>query len=90
VVLCSRKHPILVDLEAAANALRVRGSAPEIMAVAAHALLVGPTIERLARIGLWRLVVSDSVPPRAVPCERDVVTLAPTLADVVRRACAAR
>jgi ribose-phosphate pyrophosphokinase len=93
------KRPVVVDdmittggtIEAAANALRERGSAPELMVAATHPLLVGPAIERLSRVGLQRLVTSDSVPaPSGVPFALEIVSLAPTLADAVRRACAAK
>jgi ribose-phosphate pyrophosphokinase len=90
-------RPIVVDdmittagtLEAAAAVLLANGAAREIIAVVTHALLVGPAVERLARIGLRRLIASDSVPPpQGLPFALETVDLAPVLAATVRRACA--
>jgi len=54
--------------------------------IASHALLVGPAVERLQRAGLRRLVVTDSVAPARVGgLPLQVVTLAPLLADAIRR-----
>jgi ribose-phosphate pyrophosphokinase len=88
------KRPMIIDdmistgatIEAAAQALLAAGCAPEITVVATHALHVGSAHEKMAALGLKRLIVTDSVVPAhkpAVPTQ--VVPLAPVLAEVVSR-----
>jgi ribose-phosphate pyrophosphokinase len=92
------RAPIVVDdmlstgatVAAAVGALLDAGARPEITVAAAHGLFVGPVFERLRELPLRRCVVSDSVPsrsePKAEPGFRiDVVSLAPLLADAIRR-----
>jgi len=88
------RAPILVDdmistggtLEAAARALLDAGCRPEITVVATHALLVPGAADRLARLGLARVVVSDAVPVApAAGLPLEVVSLAPLLAEAIRR-----
>jgi ribose-phosphate pyrophosphokinase len=88
------RHPLIVDdmistggtIEAAANALRAAGAAPEIVVVATHALLVGSAEERLARAGVQRLIATDSVPPiTGGRLPREMVSVAWLLADAISR-----
>jgi ribose-phosphate pyrophosphokinase len=88
--------PVLVDdmvstggtIEAAAAALLEAGALPEITVVATHGLLVGPALERLGKLPLTKLIVSDSVAfagdPKGTPPVQ-VISLAPLLAEAVRR-----
>jgi ribose-phosphate pyrophosphokinase len=91
--------PILVDdmistggtIVAAVEALREAGSADDITVCATHALLVGPARERLARLSLHRLLVTDTLPLASSPeLPLAVVSVAPLLAEAVRREAAAR
>jgi ribose-phosphate pyrophosphokinase len=86
--------PIIVDdmistggtIAAATAALLEHGCEPEITVVATHAILAGAALERLSRIPLQRLIVTDSLPQPpgpTVPCT--VVSLAPLLAEAIRR-----
>ncbi len=87
-------QPLIVDdmistagtIEAAARVLVAAGASPDLLIAATHALLVGPALERLRAFRIARLVCTDSVPQRAdLPFPRDVVPLAPLLADALRR-----
>ncbi len=88
------RAPLVVDdmistggtVVAAIEALLAAGCVPDVTVIASHALLVGPAVERLQRAGLRRLVVTDSVAPARVGgLSLQVVTLAPLLADAIRR-----
>jgi ribose-phosphate pyrophosphokinase len=73
-------------VQAAIQALLAAGSAPEVTVVASHALLVGPAVERLRALPVRRLVVTDSVETLApLPCPGPSVSLAPLLAEAIRR-----
>jgi ribose-phosphate pyrophosphokinase len=81
--------PILVDdmistagtIEAAVNVMLEAGCKPEVTVVATHALLVGPAVQRLAKLPLRRLITTDSVPtPERLPFPVEVVSIAPMLA----------
>lgn len=87
-------HPVLVDdmistggtLVAAAQAVLDAGASGPVTVVASHGLFVGPADERLSKLPLARVVVSDSVPAPAkcgFPLER--VSCAPVLAEVIHR-----
>ncbi len=73
-------------LEAAAGAVLRAGCAPGLVVCATHALLVGPALERLARMAPRRILVSDSVPGEVgalAGVER--VGLAPVLSEAIAR-----
>ncbi|MHB8874243.1 MAG: ribose-phosphate diphosphokinase [Myxococcaceae bacterium] len=88
------RSPIVVDdmistagtIVAAIEALRHAGCADDISVAATHALLVGPAVERLKPLPIARLVTTDSVPPPSgLPLPIELVSVAPVLADAVRR-----
>jgi ribose-phosphate pyrophosphokinase len=88
------RAPLVVDdmistggtIAAAVNAVLQAGGCPEVTVVATHALLVGPALDRLARLPLRRLIVTDSVGlPDVLPVAHDVVSLAPLLATTIAR-----
>jgi ribose-phosphate pyrophosphokinase len=88
------RAPLIVDdiistgstIEAAADAVLQAGARLEVTVVATHALLAGPARERLARLPLRRLVVTDSVRlPESLPLPHEVVSLAPLLATAIAR-----
>ncbi|MFY0527740.1 ribose-phosphate diphosphokinase [Archangium gephyra] len=87
-------RPIIVDdlistagtIAATAEAVLEAGSADDITVVATHALLVGPAVERLSKAPIRRLISTDSVvPPKGLPFQHEVVSLAPLLADAICR-----
>jgi ribose-phosphate pyrophosphokinase len=88
------RAPVVVDdmissagtVAAAVGAVLEAGALADVTVVASHLLLVGPAAERLAGLPIRRLVGTDSVAlegPARMAVER--VTLAPLLADAVRR-----
>jgi len=88
------RAPIIVDdmistggtIEAAADAALAAGCTPRMTVVASHGLFVGPAVERLRRLPLTSIVVTDSVPPpRAIALPVDTVSIGPLLADAIRR-----
>lgn len=71
---------------AAINAVVAAGAHPDVTIAATHGLFVGPALERLAAVKPRRVVVTDSVPqPAHTPFPLDVVSVAPVLADVMKR-----
>jgi ribose-phosphate pyrophosphokinase len=73
-------------IEAAIRALVDAGCTQEITVSVTHPLLEGDAIERLGRLPVRRLVISDSVPlPREPVASVDRVTLAPLLGEAIRR-----
>ena len=88
------RHVVVVDdmistggtLVAAVETVLAHGAKGPVTVVASHGLFVGPARERLARLPLARLVVTDSVPfhgDAGFPLER--VHAAPALAAAIRR-----
>jgi ribose-phosphate pyrophosphokinase len=86
--------PLIVDdllstggtVAAAVRALLAAGCRPDITVVATHGLFAHPAEEVLRDLPIARVVTTDSIAPRAdmgLPVK--VVTLAPPLAEVVRR-----
>jgi ribose-phosphate pyrophosphokinase len=87
------RNAIIVDdmistggtIEAAANALLEAGCRPDLV-VASHGLFVGPAIERLKRVSIRRIRVTDSVPGSTdVPIPIERLPLASLLADAIQR-----
>jgi ribose-phosphate pyrophosphokinase len=73
-------------VQAAIQALLAAGCAPEVTVAACHALFVGPAVERLRAVPVRRLVVTDSVAaPAQLPFPVQGVSLAPLLAEAIRR-----
>ncbi len=88
------RSPIIVDdmistgatIEAAVGALLSAGCRPEFCVAATHGVLVGAARDRLARVGVRSLIVTDSLsisPGESPPLE--VVSVAPLLADAIDR-----
>ena len=88
------RAPVIIDdmittgatIEAAADALLAAGCVPRITVIASHGLFVGPAFERLRRLPLAGVFVTDTVPspdPVAFPLSR--VSVAPMLADAIAR-----
>ncbi len=91
--------PIVVDdmistagtVEAAVRVLLDAGCSSEITVCATHGLFVGPAERRLSALPIRRILVTDSVPPPSglkVPVE--IVSVAPLLAQAIRRIHGAR
>jgi ribose-phosphate pyrophosphokinase len=88
------RAPIIVDdmittggtIEAAVDALLAAGCLPRITVVASHGLFVGPAVERLGRLPIQRVVVTDSVPPpETIGLKLESVSIGPLLADAIAR-----
>ncbi len=88
------RTPIMVDdmistgatVEAALASVRDAGANAGAVVAATHGLLVGDAPARLARLGLARLVVTDTVAvPDAAGLPLRVRSVAPILADAIRR-----
>jgi ribose-phosphate pyrophosphokinase len=88
------KTAILVDdmidtagtLTKAANAVAASG-ATEVFAMATHAVLSGPAVERIAASKLKKVVVTDSIPlsTAAVGCDKiEQISIAPLLGEAIR------
>jgi ribose-phosphate pyrophosphokinase len=74
-------------MEKAIVALLEAGCSPtHVKVMATHALLVGPAAERLGKLPIERMYVSDSVPTREqFPVPIHVSSLAPLLAETIQR-----
>jgi ribose-phosphate pyrophosphokinase len=86
------RTPIIVDdmlstggtIEAATQLLLQRGAAAHVTVAATHGLFVGPAVERLGRLPIERIVVTDTLPaPAAQSLPIEVVSVAPSLAQAV-------
>ena len=88
------RTPVIVDdiiitggtIEAAVKFVVEAGATPQAIVIATHGLFVGSAAERLAALPIARLLVTDSVeisPGLKLPIE--VISLAPTLAEVISR-----
>jgi ribose-phosphate pyrophosphokinase len=79
-------------IETAAHVLAHHGAQPNPTVAATHGLLVGDAPERLAKLGLRRLLVTDSLTTAspdasadATDLPREVASIAPLLADAIGR-----
>lgn len=90
------RNPVIVDdmistagtVAAAAGILLQAGCNPSITVAATHGLFVGSAVERLSRLPIKRLLVTDSLRiPRdiALPIKIETVGLAPLLAEAISR-----
>jgi len=87
-------RPIVVDdmistgatIEATARLLEAHGALPGTIVAATHALLLDSALDRLAQLGLARLLVTDTVrvPPVAPPV-LEVCSVAALLSDAIGR-----
>jgi ribose-phosphate pyrophosphokinase len=86
--------PLIVDdmistggtIEGAVQALLAAGATSEVVVIATHGLLVGDALGRLAALPLREVIVSDSVASNSSsPLRLHRVSIAPLLADVIRR-----
>ena len=87
-------RPIVVDdmistgatIEATARLLEAHGASPGTVVAATHALLLDSALDRLAQLGLARLLVTDTVrvPPVAPPV-LEVCSVAALLSDAIGR-----
>jgi ribose-phosphate pyrophosphokinase len=66
--------------------LEARCSPSGVKVAATHALLVDPAAERLGKLPIERIYVTDSVPaPRHFPVPLQIASLAPMLAEAIQR-----
>jgi ribose-phosphate pyrophosphokinase len=92
--VCNKEVLVIDDMistggtiEKAINALLDAGCSPSgVKVLATHALLVGPAAERLGKLPIEKIYVSDSVPaPKQFPVPLQVTSLASLLADAIQR-----
>ena len=69
------------------RALRHAGAQPDVTVAATHAVFVPGALEKMADAGVRRLFVTDSIRPgaRSAALEPEVVSIAPLIADAIRR-----
>ncbi len=87
-------QPIVVDdmistgatIEATARLLQAHGALSDMVVVATHALLLNSAPDRLAELGIARLLVTDTVPVRSSILPRlEVCSVAAMLSEVIGR-----
>ena len=86
-------RPILVDdmistggtIAEATSAVVAAGALPEVTVVATHGLFVGPASKRLRPLPIVRWIVTDTLPRQTTFLPLELVTVAPLLADTIRR-----
>jgi ribose-phosphate pyrophosphokinase len=87
-------YPVVVDdmistggtMAASIQAVIEAGAQPQVTIVATHGLFVGEAFERLGKLPIRKVVVTDSVPPALnPPFPIQVVGAAPMLASVLKR-----
>ena len=87
-------YPLVVDdmistggtMAASIQAVLDAGALPQVTIVATHGLLVGQAVERLSKLPIRRVLITDSVPaPAASPLPIQMVSAAPVLAGVIQR-----
>jgi ribose-phosphate pyrophosphokinase len=87
------RAPIIVDdlistggtIAAVGQLLIEHGALSEFTVVASHALLAGKAVERMKALPVRQLVTTDSLPPKTLSFPSEVVSLAPLLAQTIRR-----
>ena len=73
-------------IEAAVNAFVSQGGLPDVIVAATHGLFVGDAAERLSRLPLKRIVITDSVAAaKDLSLPIQAVSLAPLLAETIER-----
>ena len=72
-------------IEAAARLLEGRGARPHAIVAATHGLLVDPALDRLDRLELARLLVTDTIAVPTVAPSLEVCSVAALLSDVIGR-----
>ncbi len=88
------RAPLIVDdmistggtMAGAIEAVLAAGATRDVLVAVTHGLFVGPAVERLARLPIRRLIVTDTVGgarPAGLPLE--IVSVAPLLADAIGR-----
>jgi ribose-phosphate pyrophosphokinase len=86
------RTPLIIDdmistggtIEAAAHALLAAQCSPSLTVVATHGLFAGPAAQRLARLPIERVIVTDSVPPQQnLSFKVEHVSLAVLLAQAI-------
>ncbi|WP_054813804.1 ribose-phosphate diphosphokinase [Nocardia arizonensis] len=83
--------PVLIDdmistgatIETALGLLRVRDAAPDVTVAATHGVFVHGAVGRLHRLGLRRVLVTDTIAHRQLPSEFQVCSIAPLLAEAI-------
>jgi ribose-phosphate pyrophosphokinase len=92
--VCNKEVLVIDDMistggtiEKAINALLDAGCSPSgVKVLATHALLVDPAAERLGKLPIEKIYVSDSVPaPKQFPVPLQVISLASLLAETIQR-----
>ncbi len=87
------RSPVIVDdmistggtIEAAHRALLAAGCSADVIVASTHGLFTGRAVERLAALGIKALFTTDSLPIQAMPLSIHPVSLAPTLAEAIKR-----
>ena len=78
--------PLTLFTGSANVSLAAAGCAPEVTVAVSHTLFAGPAVERLRTQPVRRLLATDSVAaPAHLPFPLQVVSLAPLLAEAIRR-----
>ena len=66
----------------------LKNGAKKVFAVATHALLSGPAVDRIGECGIEKILFTDTIPlgPAAQACKKiEVVSVAPLVAEAIRR-----
>ena len=70
-------------IEAAAELMRTRGAAPDIVVAATHGLFVHAAVSRMRDLDLGRVLITDTVAPKDAGTVIRVCSIAPTLATAI-------
>lgn len=87
------RSPLIVDdmistggtIEASHQALLAAGCTEDVIVASTHGLFTGRAIERLTALGIRMLFTTDSLEMRLAPLAIHRVSLAPTLAEAIKR-----